>query len=828
MTTTRAAPTRPHPAPRVVPGRTRRPPTTRAGLLELQRSAGNRAVAALVGLQRAGGPPVAPAPAPPATAFRPVADFDTLTVSAFNAYANERPDWAADPALPTARRGTLRAVLEFARDGAPPPLAPMGDMPVRDVETHGLATDARTKLRDYARAVRSEDTVGADRTAAITTAIGIGETVATLEAKIPKAKLHHTMGSTDYGRTSFRDLQASGEVAAFADYFGTSGAYLEAENGMDVDSYLLGAAESPRPEAFVGTLPHVRNYHRFQAALLNQLVTNEADTSKSKPLLLILHTGTDHNGAFHRDDQLTALVEHPRNLTIMVEGALSLDALGGEATRIARTYGQGGRIQQLMLAGHGLPRAMDLAGSPDRPGSTERGALDLDGNRRRTEAFLRRIIDRMDTGPDARIVLNACLTAADEVSRDLPADPARARRAILRSLARSPSLTARIVAMAPGRTVEGNVSSVPAGRYMHEDVHGTPTGVLHQQIPSDEYAGTSNRADYVEHGQEAEGAMRAVVALWAVDKAELMRRIDARLALAITARWSDRVIHTLYDLVKANPDNAQLMNRIANHVAYGLGELRQQEEQHPNNLWGLHSQLTLAEAESLLTPLHPHAEAGGQLAMDQVWMVRQAARRTPFMTELDAFATTQAFDQHLRAPWIAASATALLPTASATTPTSAQMKLALWGLLSGGRIQGAVDFLTANASGSGRLTMPGGATVEGLTGGSSSEDEVLTDLGLRAAPAPGSTATTTTPPNLDTDGDGVNDLYVESITITGLVTASRLNVRQQPSLSATVVGRLPRAEQVEAFGRVGRWYAIHHGGGVAFVHRSWVRQRAVA
>ncbi len=755
-----------------------------------------------------------------------MSDFDTITLSTFNAYANERPDWAGDPALPAVRRATLAAVLEFARHGTPPPLAPLGDLPVHDVETSGLAADARAKLRDYARAVRSEDTVGAPRTSSISTALSTGETVAVLEARIPKARLHHTMGSTESGKTWFGRLQTSGQAAAFADYFATSGAYLEADNGWDVKSYIEGATDPTRPEGYVGKLPHVRNYHRFQAALLDQLITNLADTSKAKPLLLILHTGTDHNGAFHRDPQLTALVQHPRNLALMVEGALSLSALGAESGRIARTYGQSERIQQLMLAGHGLPRSMDLAGSPDRPGSIASGGLDLDNNRRRTEAFLRRIIGQMDTGADARIVLNACLTAADEVSRDLPADPARARAAILRSLASSPSLTARIVAMAPGRTVEGNVSSVPAGRYMEEDATGTPTGVLHQQIPTDPHAGTSNRADYVEHGREAEGAMRAVVALWAVDKAELLRRIDRRLALPIRG-WSDRVIHTLYDLVKASPDNAQLMNRVANHVAYGLGEQGLDEEQHPDNLYGLHNMLSLAEAESILPHLYPHADPGSKLAMDQVWMIRQVARRAAFMTVLDTYADTQVFDQHLRSAWVSASMAGLLPVASAAAPTRAQMKLALWGLGSGGRIQAAVDFLLANAGVSGRLTMPAGTSVDGLTGGGSSEDDVLTELGLRAAPAPGGATTTTNPPNLDTDADGVNDLYVESVTVTGLVTASTLNVRQAPSMSASVLGGLPRGEQIDVFGKVGHWYAIHHGGGVAFVHRSWVRQRAV-
>ena len=124
----------------------------------------------------------------------------------------------------------------------------------------------------------------------------------------------------------------------------------------------------------------------------------------------------------------------------------------------------------------------------------------------------------MDTGPDARIVLNACLTQADEVAANLPKDPAEARKAILGSLAKNPSLASRIRQLAPGRVVEGNIASVPAGTYMDVDAAGHPTGVVHQRIPSDPSAASADLPDYIEHGQEPEGCMRAVVVVWALTK----------------------------------------------------------------------------------------------------------------------------------------------------------------------------------------------------------------------------------------------------------------------------------------------------------------------
>jgi hypothetical protein len=191
----------------------------------------------------------------------------------------------------------------------------------------------------------------------------------------------------------------------------------------------------------------------------------------------------------------------------------------------------------------------------------------------------------MDSGPDARIVLNACLTQADEVSKSLPKTRRLPARRSSASLAANPSLASRIRQLAPGRVVEGNIASVPAGTYMDVDAAGNPTGVVHQEIPSDPAAAATSLPDYIEHGKELEGCMRAVVATWARDQADCLHRVGLRRAQSIGG-WTDRVIHTLYDIVVANPDNANLMNRLANSVAGGLGELEFPANQNPGSIGG--------------------------------------------------------------------------------------------------------------------------------------------------------------------------------------------------------------------------------------------------
>ena len=391
----------------------RRPPVTAhpdinegtpAGrLLTLQCLVGNSAVARAMSVQRDHGAVVARV-GPATTPFRPVADFDTMTVGDLDSYADSRPDWATDPAL-GARKDPLVKVLEFVRSGQPAPLGACEPMKVHDLESNGLASDDRETLRAYARGVQSTETAGFSSTPVLVDALRAGVALLTLEGGLPRATLHHALGKEQEGKDQFKRLIAKGlpEVSNLANYFSASHAYLEADNGADARSYLdMVETDGKRPETFIGNPARVHNYHRFEAKLLDKLAVNEAVEDRTKPLLLILHTGSDWNGAFHRDSALTDLVVHPRNLTVMVEGPETLEAAGSAAATIADRQGQNHRIQQLMLAGHGAPQAMDLAGVPSPTGEVSAAqGIDLAHNRVRTEKFLRGLIGHMDTGPDA-------------------------------------------------------------------------------------------------------------------------------------------------------------------------------------------------------------------------------------------------------------------------------------------------------------------------------------------------------------------------------------------------------------------------------------------
>jgi uncharacterized protein YgiM (DUF1202 family) len=433
----------------------------------------------------------------------------------------------------------------------------------------------------------------------------------------------------------------------------------------------------------------------------------------------------------------------------------------------------------------------------------------------------------MDTGPNARVVLNACLTAAEDVNATLDPDPAKARAQILGSLSRSPSLASRLQTIAgSSRTVMGNVSSVPAGTY-----HDPVTGLLAPTVPADPEATNPDLANYMEKGAEVEGCMRAALVTWAKDEAEWLRRLTARLALPIT-NWNDRVVHVFYGMIKAAPGDANLMNKLARIAARGLGEFEFAEEQNPGSIGGIHNEFSAKQADTIFSSLRPHIAVGGQLAIDQVWMNVDAKKRGQFLTTLDSFATPAAAQKHLQIGWVETQMASLLPVASASTLSTAQAKLALWAVTGGRASAGAVAFLHAGAAATRHLVMPSGTTAAGLLAGlGADETEVLETIGLGAAvPATttGPTATAAPTPNVDLDGDGTNDFYVEPLTRRGVVTAHSLNVRGRPGIASPRIGGVAKGTELYVIGRAEGWFAIEHAGKTAFVHPGWVRSLAPA
>jgi hypothetical protein len=163
---------------------------------------------------------------------------------------------------------------------------------------------------------------------------------------------------------------------------------------------------------------------------------------------------------------------------------------------------------------------------------------------------------------------------------------------------------------------------------------------------------------------------------------------------------------------------------------------------------------------------------------------------------------------------------ALLPIGDAAHPSRAQLKLALLAVTGGGDPQ-ARAFLRAVAGP--HPNFDAALDIDGLLDRTSTVDTVEVAIGLHGDKADLGGAHKAAPaPNIDIDRNAVNDLHVESMTATGTVTAHRLNVREQPSMTAAIVGGLSAGDTVDVIGSTKSWYAIRVGGRTRFVSRTFL------
>jgi uncharacterized protein YgiM (DUF1202 family) len=176
---------------------------------------------------------------------------------------------------------------------------------------------------------------------------------------------------------------------------------------------------------------------------------------------------------------------------------------------------------------------------------------------------------------------------------------------------------------------------------------------------------------------------------------------------------------------------------------------------------------------------------------------------------------------------LAAHLAALLPVGHAPTASRAELILSLLGVETDENAPEPTSraFLVA-AWGAGP-TFPAAFGIDTLLDGLSTAQSVERAIGVRAPLGGGGGGGGGGGPqlNVDLDRDGVNDFHIDPITRRGMVAATRLNVREKPGMTETVVGGLPQGRQVDAIGTSGDWYAIEYHGGTAFVHQDWVTLR---
>ena len=450
-------------------------------------------------------------------------------------------DWFAEPSLTPADRNDLQALLVREKEG-PHILAGVGDLLLKDLRGVGAAD--WTALAEYGRGRRNAgETVRlidpaprplADR-------VALGNTLIALKAVIPGA----TLGAS-VSEAQLLDVHASALVPTLAAYFATFHPNLEmtyepAAGARPLEfQNMLDLLRGPGTGPFAALLGRVRDLHRFPPAMLTNLVHNFADHSRSRPVHLILHGSHDAAGAFQQSVGLMAsLVADARNLHLMLEGRDTIADLTAAVPGIAAAYGQPDatgtpRIGQVMIAGHGEARSVDLA---------QNDRMDLDPanakQKKDTEDLINTLMSNMDPAT-ARVVYAGCLVGSSPVAAGLPAAGIAADLATNRNLATVTDQAAVAHGIAPGRT-QGARASVALGR---SSSFMDAAGNLSVQYPFDPNA-YGNALTYVATGHEPEGLFRAAVEVAATaGEPAAEAQLRTRLTMGVTAghEWFDEII----------------------------------------------------------------------------------------------------------------------------------------------------------------------------------------------------------------------------------------------------------------------------------------------
>ena len=286
--------------------------------------------------------------------------------------------------------------------------------------------------------------------------------------------------------------------------------------------------------------------------------------------------------------------------------------------------------------------------------------------------------------------------------------------------------------------------------------------------------------------------------------------------------WNPRVIHTLLGIVDGAIDNAEQTRTLAD-AADVLGGMSEGSFSVPRLGSGVPHGL-MAKIFGAMQNASAFATAAFGLTINQAWMLMDHAKEAAFMAALDPDPLTDA-KKFVDIAEISPSMATLLPLADAPHPTRAQLKLALLAVTGGGDPQ-ARAFLRAVAGP--HPNFAPALDIDGLLDHTSTADTVEIAIGLHGDKVdPGGGHKAAPAPNVDVDRNNVNDLHVESMTATGTVKAHRLNVREQPSMGAAVVGALSAGDSVDIMGSTKNWYAVRIGGrtrsssGLSSTSRCW-------
>ncbi len=762
-----------------------------------------------------------------------------ITLDEFVASTRVQADWFVEGSLSDADRADLHSLLRRTEEGSHI-LAGTGDL--RLAQLRAASPADWLGLSAFGRGCDSgSDTVRILNPAAYTLAqrVAVGTTLLALEAIIPAAVLRLTVSELQ-----LTDVQTLALIPAINAYWTTYSPHLQRRytpapgaRGLEfqaVIDLLNGVGIAP----FATLHGRVRNLHRFSVAMLNRLVTNFADTSRSAPVHLVLHTSHDESSFQESASLFEDLVLNSPNLVLFLEGQDHLADITALIPTIAATYGQpdaGGtpRIAQAMIAGHGQARSVQLAGT-GVPGVRDENveypseSLDLDNNLANTQALLDTLLTNLDPAT-ARVVFAGCLVGANPVPLGTPVGGVAGAIAGSPSLATFTEQRAAAAGLGPGIT-QGARASVALGA-ASSLTDGAGNLAIQYAFDPDAF-GTA--LAYVATGHEPEGEMRAAVeVIGTAGPVVAETQLRARQAAGVDAAhgWYDEMTMVLVnmaldgvavgagvDLQRVNtlawmaetPFLSRWPGSFAINVQSFVSDVNSQAA-FATDLYGR------VEATPTFTAASDADSQAMRLIIEQGRIANGEAREAALLGFIDATAavTADVVSNNLDAAAIAASSATIFPVAAPVT--AGRIRLALAWL---DKDPGNADvrrFLDAQV-----VTPAGGApelsaAVRAELGGFQ-EPTVLQTLGRLLPGGPGA------PPDANAElvHTGDNRVLIEPRPYAATVLAAGLNVRDRPHMGGSVIDVVHAGDVVNVAGFTHNWAGIDLDGTLGFVHKNFI------
>ncbi|MBN1945158.1 MAG: hypothetical protein JW797_05745 [Bradymonadales bacterium] len=737
------------------------------------------------------------------------------TCEEFVTYTEQQLDWANNPALnPNSgfigfffgwmledERKKLWAYLRFLREKDFHRTS-CGELKISDLESQRLslgdspfwsqlATYAAARGGDSSRPLPKLDV----NFSAARDALRVGKDVQQLETKV----------GGDLSKRIFTHaeiLNIHSRLQEFIDYVVSCNPLLHAGDGKEIVSFRqmqVGfAAKYKKP------LNTIRNFHRFTNAALDHLYNHPQNPKPQKPFTLVLHTALDESAAFHQDANLEKVITDSHNFTWMVEGPKSIGDAKSLLQPMATQYGKDGKIDQVLIAGHGSPTSVEFAGDTDASGNvTTKQSLEV--NQKDTEQFFKELIGLMDVkSANRRIVLDACLTGATELDlaeiqkTSKSSKPGAIQAAAKKYLKTHPNMVSWVDSMSKDIDVFGASAATTGGLTMIDQKSGKL-----ELNASDDPAVMKRQLDYIKEGQEPIGVVSATIEGWSLKanlknpkKCPWMAAIDYRLAHP-RADWREPIITAALNRIKTKYSN----NLSGMQAMIGaVSALYFMEWVDKCNASWVNNALPSGDEKAMLTDANaawsqPFTYLAGYL----VWMLYDSAKysdfmwalQDPYFNDLDKLKKYQYFDLSLVLPHVSA-------LVKIKTYPKARRLLCL-AVIDAGKTNIDVETILKKAATKNKNRLPKYYT---SLLGTTSEDQILIALGLKKAPSSSSAPSSAPLPdyNVDTDESGKTDTYFEPVSYQVKVTVKEADIKESPDSKSKTIKTLKQDHKLWAAG----------------------------